>query len=224
MSNSLAKVAAMDLLIIGPIVGGIALCLTAYIGLGRPNLRTWRLREPVKMYCVVPKKAHCDLEYVIQDDREHFVERLTLPSQSRCHVQFVFLPRTTFIQSRVLFGFKDGPAPLPEVLEYHDFYFKKGTLGRGNPGNPHQHALTMHDDYHIEGDFKRIKGEPFTLGYIIQTHTPGRYTCYFQFSAEEIKSEYPFTVIVENRPSTTMKCFDKGHPNCVVKPTEVTGD
>lgn len=202
-------------------VGLIAACLAAYNIVGKPLLRNRLLKRPVTMYCTVPARKHYDLGYVVQDDREHFVESLTLPSNSRCNVQFVFIARTTFTQSRVLFGFKEGPARHPEVLEYHDLYFRSGSLGRGRPGKPREHAMTIHDDYQIESDFKRIKGEPFTLGYVIQTRDPGRYTLYFQFSAEEVQSSYPFTVIVEDRPSTVMPCFGKTHSYCNVKPAAV---
>ena len=176
-----------------------------------PRLRARRLRNPVDAYCVIPRAGHHVLGYAEQDWQDHFVKDVTLPSQTSCQLQFCLLPRLSYQESKVLFGFLGDPSKKPIVQEFRNLYVKKGAGGSGRPGAPE----STHLDTRLllrRSSSGRLKSVPFDLGYLVQTREAGHYSAELRISRRIARVSLRVRRMGRGRPGTTNEMRDAQSP------------
>jgi hypothetical protein len=134
-----------------------------------PFYRRWRLKHPARAYFIITSKDRFDLEYAEQDQREHKVKCLVLPSHTRNLLLHLILEaKVDFMQNGLEFVFEgDGRKPLFNYW-YHPFVKTGSTTGK-YPG----HYIDFHDNYHIEAVRQVAKGLTQTSTFMITTREPG---------------------------------------------------
>jgi hypothetical protein len=79
--------------ITGTIIGAMVLLLTGWQIVVNPIWRQWRLKKPCKAWFVIQSLNHENMSYAVQDDKEHFIEELTLPANSEAEIEVIYIYR-----------------------------------------------------------------------------------------------------------------------------------
>src|ERR1043166_4813876 len=83
---------------IAAILAGGSLLVAGHTQIVRPRLRRRKLKQPFRAYFLVTSLERFPLDYVPQDDREHYVKELVVPPNSEIPIQIVLEPRVSFLQ------------------------------------------------------------------------------------------------------------------------------
>jgi len=200
-----------------------AYCLREFV---YPSYRRWRLKKPARAYFIITSKDRFDLKYAVQDEHEHRLEVLVLPSHTNDLLLHVVLEaKFAYVQNYLEFVFEgeDGHAK-PLFNYWHHPFVKTGDITR-KPGEYPGHYIDYNDNYHIDGARPMVKGQWQTSAFKITTRDPGIY--YLKICtpadgvdgvAEGTRGAIGLRVRVEDHPTTNMKCLEHGD---VIKPQPV---
>jgi hypothetical protein len=200
----------------------VAYCLREFI---YPFYRRWRLKEPARAYFIITSKDRFNLQYAVQDEREHRLKILVLPSHTHdLLLHLVLEAKLDYVQSHLEFVFEgEGAKPLFNYW-YHPFV-KTGTSTK-KPGEDPGHYIDYHDNYHIDAVSQIVKGQWRTSAFKITTRDPGIYYLKVCIPADGVdgiaegtKGAMGLRVRVEDHPTTNMKCLEHGD---VIKPQPVS--
>jgi hypothetical protein len=147
-------------------------CLREFV---YPFYRRWKLKEPARAYFIITSKDRFDLKYAAQDEREHILETLVLPSHTYdLLLHIVWEAKIDFMQNGVEFVFEGDSHAKPLFNYWYRPFVKTGTSTR-KPGEYPGHYIDYHDNYHIDAVRQMAKGQWHTSAFKITTRDPGIY-------------------------------------------------
>jgi hypothetical protein len=192
--------------------------LREFIG---PSWRRLRLRHPVKArFNIASREQFQDLNYVIQDDKEHNTKLLVLPTHTHnLLIHTVWTQRLDYTQSELEFWFEDikdedNRKTVPLIHYWFHPFIKVGDSKR-KPGEYPGHYIDYHDNYHIEAIRSRAKGQAVTSAFMISTRDPGTYRFKMRVVADGIEGTTWLPVRVEETPTSAIRCTI--HRHCFVR-------
>jgi hypothetical protein len=101
-----------------------------------PRWRRRVLKRPCKAWFLIASTQQRTISHAIQDHREHYVEELTLASDSEYELDFCYVPTITFTVSDIYFGFnKQDDRDLdtkPIIQSYYNRFIERG-VGEESP-------------------------------------------------------------------------------------------
>ena len=83
-------------------------------------------------------------------------------------------------------------------------------------GQDEGHSLDVHNFYHWRREVWRNVGTDYVFSMNLITKASGVYSTGLAFLTDEIEGSADFTIVVEDRPHSKMKCHE--HRNCYVRP------
>jgi len=189
----------------------------------RPWWRRRTLRQPCKAWFLVASTNQRKISYAVQDSREHYVEELTLASNSEYEIEFLYVPSITFVASEIYFGFnKQDDRDLdtkPIINSFCNRFIERGASEESPETHPETNYADHHKFYHIRKPRTIARKEPYSIGCKIQTRQAGRYEFNLVFASEEVgQPTNKLFVRVEDNPTTKMKCIFPKHRKCFVQP------
>lgn len=141
--------------------------------------KQWKLRNPVKIFFLVPRYSMHDLKYIVQDEREHLTREIILPSNRESLILIWYRPKLNYheIEQYIEFKAKDGGniSKKPMAISYYNPFVLEGKTKKGDPLNNENHYIDWWRSYHILTDKDRLRDEVYTSGYIVQTYDKGDY-------------------------------------------------
>jgi hypothetical protein len=209
---------------VAAIIAAVAVILAStYEFIIRPWWRRRALRRPCKAWFLIASTNQRKISHAVQDNREHYVEELTLASNSEYEIEFLYVPSITFAASEIYFGFnKQDDRDLdtkPIIKSFCDHFIERGTSEESPETHPETNYADHHKYYHIRKPRTIARKEPYSVGCKIQTRQAGRYEFNLVFVSEETgQPTNKLFVRVEDNPTTKMKCIFPKHTRCFVQP------
>ena len=163
------------------------------------------------------------MNYVRQDDDEHYVKELVVPQNSEIPVQIVLEPKLSFMQHEIYFGCDESLADeqKPRATEYFVPFVREGVRGRGKPDAAHPgHYTDYNGFYHVRENFLYTK-DCRVIGFKLQTGATGIYPAQIYTVTEDVRGQADLVIRVEEPARTKMRCRLKRHRwrRCFVTPT-----
>jgi hypothetical protein len=204
--------------IIGGVMATLTLATYVFIEIVKPAWRRNRLRHPCNAYFSIMPATEGRIEYAVQDDRGHHVSELVLPPRSEISVELVYIPKLPFYEAKLAFGCEGDVDGKPYAFECFDRFTIKGQA-HWIPERDQGHSLTRQKFYQIIRHEHRNVGTHFVIGFKLRTEKPGTFPMKMFFMTDEVEGSADLTIIVEERPKTSMKCTLKGHRDCWIYPS-----
>jgi hypothetical protein len=212
----------------GSIAAIVAAVGVIYEFILKPYFCRRALRRPCKAWFLIASLSQGNISYAVQDEQEHYVEELTLASNSEYEIDFLYLPRIAFHVSEIYFGFnKQDDRDLetkPIIQSYWNRFVERGVSEENPETHPETNYVDHHKFYHLRKPRHLARKEPYCIGCKVQTRKAGRYEFNLVLCGEEIGTpKNKLFVRVEDTPTTRMKCvlrqLRKHRRKCFVKPT-----
>jgi len=127
----------------------------------------YRLKNPVRMYFLIPDKR-VNIDYAQQDDQEHLVKELILPSNGEFQVYIWFKPRVNYCEEEHYFGCEGDLNMKPRAIKYFNPFIIESNIDL-------KYYRDWHYYYHIRTGKHRIKDEVYVAGFILKTFIEGDY-------------------------------------------------
>jgi hypothetical protein len=211
--------------IAGAIAAIVAAAGVIYEFILKPYCRGRALRRPCKAWFLIASLSQKKLSYALQDEQEHYVEELTLASNSEYEIDLAYVPRIAFEVSEIYFGFnKQDDRDLetkPVIKSYCNRFIERGISEESPETHPETNYVDHNKYYHLLRPRHIARRECYLIGYKVQTRKAGRYEFNLMLRGEEIGSpKNKLFVLVEDTPTTEMKCVLRKHrrAKCFVKP------
>jgi len=199
----------------------------AYEFILRPYLRRRPLRRPCKAWFLIASSQQRTIFHAVQDSHEHYVEELTLASNSEYEIEFLYLPSITFNSSEIYFGFnKQDDRDLetkPTIQSYCNHFIERGVSEETPETRPETNYVDHHKFYHLRKPRQIARKEPYSIGGKVKTRQAGRYEFNLTLVGEEVGTpQNKLFVRVEDTPTTKMKCVLAKHRRigCLVQPAK----
>jgi hypothetical protein len=186
-----------------------------------PLVRRYRLRHPCHVYFNIMRPNEGEVPYVQRAGKSHHLKELTLPPNSEFEIELNYLPKLDFYECEIMFGCEvEDPDGKPYAFEcFHRFNLPGKGKDRWVPGVDEGHNLTRHKFYHMIRNRPRNVGTHRIVGFKFRTEKVGVWPMKVYFIMPELEGSADLTVRVEERPTTSMKCYVKEHGECYVYPT-----
>jgi hypothetical protein len=104
MATISATWAALDWPVVSALLGATTLFLVWYVQIFRPWRRRRQLKRPFDAHFLITANGQFPLDYVQQNNREHYVKKLVVPPNREIPVQIVLVPKLSFMQRELYFG------------------------------------------------------------------------------------------------------------------------
>lgn len=173
--------------------------LTFILGWISKKIYDAKLRSPVRMYFLIPDKR-CELTYVEQDEKEHLVKELVLPSNSEHQVLIWFKPRVNYYEDSIYFGCEGDLNKKPYVVDFSNPFILDNNLQRSYFRDWHQY-------YHLLTGKNRIKDEVYVTGFIVKTFEEGEYEANIFLHTPSRLGKAKLKITVKNNPTTGVLCI-----------------
>jgi hypothetical protein len=186
-----------------------------------PLVRRYRLRHPCHVWFNIMRPDEGEVSYVQREGKSHHLKELVLPPNSEFEIEVIYLPKLDFYESEIIFESSSSDIDgKPFAFECFNRFAMPGK-GRGQwiPGVDEGHTLTRHKNYHIVRNRARNVGTHRFIGFKFKTEKVGVFPMKFIFITPEVEGNADLTIRVEERPTTSMKCYVKEHGECYVYPT-----
>jgi hypothetical protein len=188
----------------------------------RPRIRRWKLKRPFRAHFLITPSSRLPLNYVLQDDDEHYVTDLVVPPNSEIPIQIVLEPRISFMQHEIYFGCDESLADekKPRAVEYFVPFVREGVRRSGKPDAAHPgHYIDYNGFYHVRENFLYTR-DCRVIGFKLQTQATGFYPAQIYTVTDDVRGRVDLTVRVEDPPKTKMRCHLKRHriKGCFVTP------
>jgi hypothetical protein len=203
--------------IIGAIASLLVLALVVWEIVLYPIIRRQRLKRPCRAHFVIRDLARVPLPYVVQDDQTHIVRELVLPSNSMSEIEIGYEPRIPFREVALVFACEGDESARPYAKERFSRFTRIGK-NHWMPGADPTDVVDVHNYYHVKRDVPRNTGSHFVTGFKLQTRAAGVYPVVVTFFTDEIEGKVKLAIRVEDKPKTLMRCLEKGHHGCFVRP------
>jgi hypothetical protein len=197
--------------IAGTVLAAIILAITL-LGLGiqiyaeffaqkkREAKRLNALRHPADAYFVIHKRAARKLDWAEQDEADHYLKEITLPSNSEVTVDIAIHPLMHFKSSAILFGCQDS-ANLdgkPYAIRQANNFILAGSDKICEPGKHPDHAITTSLYYQVRGDKSWSVGTDSIRGFTLKTRKPGDYEMDYCFAGGEVEGVAKLIIHIED--------------------------
>lgn len=103
-----------------------------------------------------------------QDNKEHYVDTLALPSNAMVPILIWYKPRLNFHESEQYFGCEGESERKPIPFRYFNPFVIDGVRETSPKENP-LHYRDFHQYYHIRTDKPRTKDEKYISGFKLKT-------------------------------------------------------
>jgi hypothetical protein len=208
--------------IISAVLSGTVVSLIVYTQIIRPWWRRQKLRRPFEAYFLITSLGRFPLNYVLQDDNEHYVKELVVPPNSEIAVQIVLEPTVSFMQHELYFGCGEHlvDANKPCATEYFVPFVVKGVRGSGKPDAAHPgHYIDYNGFYHVRENYLYTK-DTRVIGFKLQTKAPGIYAAQIFAVSDDVRGRADLTIRVEQPVRTKMRCHMEAHQvrGCFITP------
>jgi hypothetical protein len=186
-----------------------------------PSLyRHFRIKNPCKVCFVITSFDRGTVDYVIQDDKEHFTRELIVPTNHDVYVQILFKAKIAFMQHQLTLVFENPHhATEPPLVDHYKLQFVRIGESEKFPKADVGHWIDHHDTYHITEERPRAKHQYFTYGFIVKTRDAGNFPMSIGLGFDGSEVDYRLNFIVQEKPNTRMKCTE--HFGCWVSPKRV---
>jgi hypothetical protein len=221
ISGLLATIQTWPWPIVSAFFGALAVSLIWYTQIGRPWRRRRKLKRPFNAHFLITSVGRFPLNYVQQDDREHFVKELVVPPNSTIPIQIVLEPRLSFLEREIYFGCNEGlvDEQKPCAVEWFVPFVREGVRRSGKPDDAHPgHYTDYNGFYHVRQDVLYTK-DARVIGFKLVTKATGIYPAQIFTVTDDVRGRADLVIRVEQPPKTKMRCYIKGHGRCFVTPT-----
>jgi hypothetical protein len=207
-ADPLAKIIAGCALLVG--CATFALVYTINVGL--PRRRRKEFEHPGTAYFLVPSRRNHSCDYAIQDDDEHVLKELTLPSNSEITVDFVIDFSTPISYSELSIECQGPVETKPYGIRYFNRFVEDGQEIEISPNTPgSQHYRDKHKVYHAKGD-RTFPPTRIAVAFVIKTRDPGTYPVIFGLIGSEVIGTIGnLFITVEDVATVKMRCVDPAH-------------
>jgi hypothetical protein len=190
-----------------------ALSILIWVNFARPSCRRRRLRVPVNAYFAVHRATHpYPCEYAHQDDQDHHLKTIVLPSHSNVTIDLVFEPAIDFRCSEYYVGCEGAPEAKPVATEYFNRFIAKGSGQRIVPGEGTRDFIDVYGYYHHREEKPFAVGTALATAFRLETKSPGIFPFHVNIPGHEVRGEIrDLTIVVEDSPGSSMKCIVKTH-------------
>jgi hypothetical protein len=229
ISGVLATIKAWQWPIISALISAISLLLSVAtlslivcLQIVRPWRRRRKLRRPFDAYFSIPLIDRVALNYVQQDDCEHYVKELVVPPNSKIPIQIVLAPKLSFLEREIYFGCGENvvDSEKPRATESLVPFVVKGVRKSGKPDADHPgHYIDYNGFYHVREDVL-YTNDTRVIGFMLVTRATGTYPAQVYTVTDEVRGQADLTIRVEHPAKTKMRCYFEGHHKCFVAPTE----
>jgi hypothetical protein len=199
--------------------------LVAYIlrELVPPASRYFRAKRPLRVHFLapsidkVPEDSSREIDYLILDEKEHYLKELVVPSNRELYIQIMLQAKLAFNQHQIAVRF-ENPDGLkqPPLVDHYKLHFVRLGEREKFPGRDVGHWLDYHDVYHITEERPRTSGQEFTYGFIIKTREPGIFPFVVSILFDGTLARYKLDFSVHDRPKQKVRCAL--HFGCWVSP------
>lgn len=169
------------------VFSGTILLIIAWVNIGHPLYRRYRLRKPFRAYFKSLPQAK-GLETT-----EHAV-----PANSNVEIDFRLKPTINYVQHELILIFEGDPdqKPLPKAVV--NTFIQEGAARNQGPKTNPNHYIDYENSYHIRHQQVRTKGNTYAIGFLVETRGPGRFPVRFETLAEDGlgRSANDLTVVV----------------------------
>lgn len=179
--------------------------------------RYFRLKRPCEIFFVITSYDRGKVDYVVQDEDEHFVRELIVPANRDVYVQIQLKTKTAFTQRYLAVEFVKKPSggKVP-VVDHYKLQFIKVGKDEKFPKTDEGHWVDHHDIYHITEERQRLAGQDIPYGFIVKTRDPGRYQMKVHVGVDNKGIELVLDFVVEDPHRTKMRCTR--HFGCLISP------
>jgi len=209
--------------IISAFFSAAVVSLIGYTQFVRPWRRRCKLKRPFNAHFLITSVGRFPLNYVLQDDREHFVKELVVPPSSEIPIQIILEPRLSFTQHEIYFGCNEDLVDegKPRATEYFVPFISQGVRRSGKPDAAHPgHYTDYNGFYHVRENILYTT-DARVIGFKLVTKTTGIYPAQIFTVTDDVRGRNDLVIRVEQPAKTKMRCYMKGHrrPRCFVTPT-----
>lgn len=169
---------------------------------------------PVDAIFVVHKtQHHYTCQFAKQDDLDHELKTIVLPSNSTVIVDLVFKPRTFFRATEYYLGCDgDGANTKPVITRYLNRFIEKGDGKEIIPGPGNKHMIDVYGYYHKRDDQIFSVSTPIATAFVLETKSSGSYQFNINFTGDEFRGQIrDLMIVVEDTPKTVMRCAIRKH-------------
>ena len=184
--------------IVRPYISYIIAFLAGWIG---KRIYDVKLGNPVKMYFLIPDDERCKLDYVEQDENEHYVKVSILPRNSISQVLIWYKPRVNYYEDEHYFGFEGDLSTKPIITEYSNPFIRDDNLEIS-------YYRDWHHDYHLRTGKNRIKDEVYVDGFKVKTSVEGEYESKVYVHTPSKLGRAKIKLIVTDKPSIKVFCYN----------------
>jgi hypothetical protein len=207
--------------IVSAVLSALAVYLIAHVQIIRPWRRRRKLRRPFDAYFLITSVGRFPLNYVLQDNDEHFVKELVVPSNAEISIQIILRPRLSFMQREIYFGCGENLVnkEKPRATKYFVPFVREGERRSGKPDKAHpSHYTDYNGFYHVREDYLYANDDR-VIGFYLLTGAIGVYPAQIFVVTDEVRGQADLSIRVEQPPKTKMPCQRKGHRRCLVTPS-----
>ena len=188
----------------------------------RETARQQALANPADVYFLIPRHSERSVDFAEQDDFEHWVEEVILPSNSTRLLEVRIAPRIDFSTYALQFGCFDdeqnAKAKKPIPVAMVRVFAKKGLNIVSRPDDTLGHSITSHDFYQIDED-RQWNRTTRVIGLSIETKDPGTYRFLIYFMGPEAEAEKSdLSIRVEDETREGLRCIKDDHPRHRISP------
>ncbi len=191
-----------------------------YQSILKPRLEVRKARKPCEIHFLIPEQHKRILSYASQDDKEHLVDELTLPSNSLVTIELWIKPKMNFHESEFYFGCEGDDVTKPRPIEYDNRFVERGLASKASPETDRNHYVDHHAYYHVRTERDLISSEVYVRGFSLKTIAEGKYTARVFFHTSKVLGRADISIRVEDQPTTEMRCAI--HKSCFIKPMRQT--
>jgi hypothetical protein len=224
MAEISAMLAALNWSMVSAFFSAAAVFLVWYVNFFRPWRRRRRLRQPFDAYFLITSTGRFRLDYVQQNDREHYVKKLVVPPRKEVLIQIVLEPRVSFMQHELYFGCDEHleDEEKPRATEYFVPFVREGVRGSGKPDEAHPgHYTDYNGFYHVREDYL-YTADTRVIGFKLLTGRTGTFRAQVYTVTDDVRGRADLKIKVQEPAKTKMRCYRKWHRIrlCSVKPAQ----
>jgi hypothetical protein len=164
------------------------------------------------------------LDYVQQNNREHYVRKLVVPPHREIQIQIVLVPKVSFMQHELYFGCDEGlmDEDKPRATEWFVPFVREGVRKSGKPDVEHPgHYTDYNGFYHVRENYL-YTADTRVIGFKLLTGRVGTFLAQVYTVTDDVRGRADLKIKVQEPTKTKMRCYRKWHRIwlCSVKPTQ----
>lgn len=195
--------------IAGAIAAIILLGITVWQAILVPWQRRRALSNPCHVHFLLTSKEKYSLEYVEQDQLEHFVDTLVLPAnRENIFIEITIRAKTDFTIKRIIFGAAgvDYLHSKPYAMRYYQRHIRSGIAANANPMYDKDHTVDSNYHYQMKTDIHLKPKRAHNPGFYLKTRDPGVYKMELFLTGDDFEYRTSLTIRVEQNPDADIPC------------------